>query len=310
MKQRTPLSQRAAVAVLATLALAACGGDDDTAPTSTTTTTAAAPASSAPATTTAVTEAPATSQAPAATTATTGATPTSAPATVAPTTVASGDVTPVADNPATDPWTRTAAEFRGQTGQQYEYTCPAGGDVLGASIWGTEIYTDDSAVCIAAVHVGLVNPEDGGAVTIVIEDGQADYESGTAHGVTSARYGEWAGSFSFPEAPVGTGTFEVSLDSWNYSISTFGLEEGQTVSVACAPDGPLDAVWGSGPYTGDSSICTAAVHAGVFAHEDGGAVTVVAGGEQESYEGSEANGVTTSDYGPYGPSFEIVPTPR
>lgn len=65
-------------------------------------------------------------------------------------------------------------------------------------------------------------------------------------------------------------------------------------------------MWGSGPHTGDSSICTAAVHAGWFDLADGGTVTVETLGEQSSFTGSEANGVTTQDYGAFGSAFTFV----
>ncbi len=43
----------------------------------------------------------------------------------------------------------------------------------------------------------------------------------------------------------------------------------------CAAGLTLSSVWGSGPYTADSNICTAAVHSGVVS-KNGGAVFVTA----------------------------------
>lgn len=60
---------------------------------------------------------------------------------------------------------------------------------------------------------------------------------------------------------------------------------------------------GSGPYTADSSICTAGVHAGLITIADGGTVVIEVAAGQESYEASDANGVSTSSYGSYGSSF-------
>lgn len=64
-------------------------------------------------------------------------------------------------------------------------------------------------------------------------------------------------------------------------------------------------VWGVGPYTGDSSVCVAAVHAGVITR-DGGTVEVIAEPGRDSYEGSTSNGVTTSDWGSWGTSFTVT----
>jgi hypothetical protein len=57
-------------------------------------------------------------------------------------------------------------------------------------------------------------------------------------------------------------------------------------------------VWGSGPYTADSSLCRAALHAGVL-KAAGGPLTVEFTDGQALYVGSVRNGVTSSDYGEY-----------
>ena len=59
-------------------------------------------------------------------------------------------------------------------------------------------------------------------------------------------------------------------------------------------------------YTEDSSICTAAVHAGLITVEDGGEVTFELVDGQDAYEGSASNGITSNDFGPYGGSFRFV----
>lgn len=75
-------------------------------------------------------------------------------------------------------------------------------------------------------------------------------------------------------------------------------------SYACAcPAGfAQGAVWGSWPYTADSSVCTAALHAGVIG-ADGGKVLALAAGPGEGFTGSEANGVTTRDWSSYPNTF-------
>ncbi len=72
----------------------------------------------------------------------------------------------------------------------------------------------------------------------------------------------------------------------------------------CAAGFRLSSVWGSGPYTADSNICTAAVHSGVVS-KDGGAVFVTARPGQNQFVGSENNGVNTANWGAYGRSFVI-----
>jgi hypothetical protein len=64
-------------------------------------------------------------------------------------------------------------------------------------------------------------------------------------------------------------------------------------------------VWGTDIYTLDSSICTAAVHAGKIKLESGGPVTIEMRPGEKSYKGSERNGITTRDYAEYGASFVV-----
>ncbi|HEY1087132.1 MAG TPA: LCCL domain-containing protein, partial [Archangium sp.] len=66
----------------------------------------------------------------------------------------------------------------------------------GSSIWGTNFYTDDSSVCVAAVHMGAIGFAAGGSVTFEIYRGMTSYAATTANGVTSSSYGTWSGSFA------------------------------------------------------------------------------------------------------------------
>ena len=55
-------------------------------------------------------------------------------------------------------------------------------------------------------------------------------------------------------------------------------------------------VWGSDSYTLDSSLATAAVHAGLVKDGQTGTVTVEILASPEEYSGTTANGVTTDSY--------------
>jgi hypothetical protein len=76
----------------------------------------------------------------------------------------------------------------------------------------------------------------------------------------------------------------------------------ESYACACPAGFAQSAVWGSGPYTADSNVCTAALHAGAIG-PDGGKVMAVAAPGQDGYTGSEANGVATRDWGSYPNSF-------
>src|SRR5688572_820850 len=43
-------------------------------------------------------------------------------------------------------------ELQGEPGATFQVSCP--GSCTDGSIYGTEVYTSDSAVCVAAVHAG------------------------------------------------------------------------------------------------------------------------------------------------------------
>jgi hypothetical protein len=116
---------------------------------------------------------------------------------------------PTTTNPGTDPnpganpnpggnitWTTSASAHRGKNGQRFSYTCPAGPVPTGAAVWGTDIYTDDSSICKAAVHAGRITAA-GGGVIIEIRAGQSSYASTERNGITTSRFGSYSGSFVF-----------------------------------------------------------------------------------------------------------------
>lgn len=211
---------------------------------------------------------------------------------------ASSTTTPAVDTPAG--WLANAGEHRGKVGERVTYECePAG--VVG-SVWGSNPYTDDSSVCTAAVHAGLIQIGAGGRVEIEIAAGSAQYLGTEANGVKSASYGAFEGSFVFPGLPT---TGDSNDIAWSQTPAALGLKVGDEGIFACEAGGTPGSVWGTGSYTADSSLCTAAVHAGLFSVEDGGQVAVRVEVGLTSYEGSTQNGVTSSDYGEWDPSFTV-----
>lgn len=210
-------------------------------------------------------------------------------------------------NPVDDPeWAANATEFRGQDGTTHTQECPPNPDEQAGSVWGAGTYTDDSSICTAAVQSGLITFAEGGTVTFEIAAGLDTYEGGVANGVTSSSYGSWEGSFTFPDAPPGSVDFAAGAESWSTNMTTKRGQDGTKATVNCSPNGTPGSVWGSGPYTDDSSACTAAVHAGAITLEKGGEVTVEIRPGQDSYKGTAANGVTSSDYGSFDGSFVVV----
>lgn len=74
-------------------------------------------------------------------------------------------------------------------------------------------------------------------------------------------------------------------------------------SCSCAANVDERPVWGSGPYTTDSSICAAAVHAGVINANTGGKVRAVLKPGCGRYVGTRRNGIETRSWNEYPSSF-------
>ena len=82
--------------------------------------------------------------------------------------------------------------YRGQNGTSFNVQVTAGG----GTIWGTDTYTDDSPVAVAALHSGLLADGETGIVTVTILAGQEDYLGTSRNGVNSNSYGSFPGSYS------------------------------------------------------------------------------------------------------------------
>ncbi|HLT48057.1 MAG TPA: LCCL domain-containing protein [Rubricoccaceae bacterium] len=97
-------------------------------------------------------------------------------------------------------WSTSVSEYRGRVGQHVTFACPPNPAREGlGTVWGAEVYTDDSAVCVAAVHAGRLSFERGGRVAVEIRPGQDGYRGTDWNGVVSQPYGAWGGSFVFVE---------------------------------------------------------------------------------------------------------------
>lgn len=64
------------------------------------------------------------------------------------------------------------------------------GDASGA-LWGTDIYTGDSAIAAAAVHAGAIKIGETAVVKITVERPLAQYQGSARNGVTSHEFGRY-----------------------------------------------------------------------------------------------------------------------
>jgi len=80
----------------------------------------------------------------------------------------------------------------------------------------------------------------------------------------------------------------------------------ETLSCTCTPEATdRGSVWGMDVYTGDSSICRAARHAGIITKK-GGAVSVVPEPGRSAYAGVTRNGVESINYAAFASSFRFA----
>jgi hypothetical protein len=90
-------------------------------------------------------------------------------------------------------WTTSGIGFKSEAGQVYEFQCPENG--VAGTIWGSDVYTQDSSICTAAVHAGVISLDSGGVVTVEFRPGRSTYGSTERNGVTSNTFGEYPHSF-------------------------------------------------------------------------------------------------------------------
>lgn len=62
-------------------------------------------------------------------------------------------------------------------------------------IWGTDVYTGDSSLAVAAVHAGLVKPEQSAIVKVMVVAPPTRYHGSARHGVTSHDFGRYGTAF-------------------------------------------------------------------------------------------------------------------
>ncbi|CAK8681740.1 unnamed protein product [Clavelina lepadiformis] len=180
-------------------------------------------------------------------------------------------------------------------------TCPPGCVSFEEGVWGSGVYTEDTAICRAAIHDGRLTNEEGGIVTFYRQLGQSSYIGLEKNSIKSSPYGYWRRSFSFeaktPDPPDCTTTAE---DSRFFKEKRFQF----SCLPSCAET--TKAIWGNVLYTTDSSICKAAIHDGRLLNGDGGIVTVYIQPGQHSYDGTERNSVKSLPHGPSSLSFSFT----
>jgi hypothetical protein len=168
-----------------------------------------------------------------------------------------------------------------------------------APVWGVDIYSDDSSICRAARHAGVVSPA-GGTVRVTLLGPQRSFAGAVRHGITSQSYGQFPRAFSVAASEVQS-TVDLNQCPTTFQAYRTG---GGALSCICSAEqtAAQGTVWGSDVYTDDSALCRAAVHAGVIP-VTGGPISVHTVRGRQSYAGSVRNGVRTEPFGAWQGAF-------
>jgi hypothetical protein len=184
------------------------------------------------------------------------------------------------------------------------FSCTCSAEATSKSaVWGTDVYTDDSGLCRAAVHAGAITPQ-GGLITVLRSEGRSLYVGSNRNGVASNDFPAFPSSIEFkgtPPPPPGPGLCPASL----------GVSRELPTPFTCRCTTEVTqrgAVWGTDVYTDDSAMCHAALHAGVITPQ-GGLITVIRSGGRPLYVGSNRNGVASNDFANFPNSIEFKGTP-
>jgi hypothetical protein len=199
------------------------------------------------------------------------------------------------------------AAWRGRTGESYVVTLT--GATTG-SVWGTDVYTDDSDPATAAVHAGVLKDGQRGRVRITIAAPLESYPSSERNGVLSGEWGPWDGAFRITRAgPMAEVAKDDKDDKDAVPLAAGSTLEGSGLKAGDVRrfrvTGAAGIVWGTDLYTTDSAVAAAAVHAGVLKIGQTGVIKVTILPGQLSYAGTERNGITTNVWGGYHQSFKV-----
>lgn len=194
-----------------------------------------------------------------------------------------------------DPGNLTA--YKGKEGEKFHFAVT--GSMSGA-IWGTDLYTLDSQLSVAAVHAGAVTPGETAVVEVTIAKGEPSYAGTVKNGVTSSAWEAFEGSYTVAAtklAPPADKPNPGNLEDYKDKVGQSFVFEvtGQTSG----------GVYGTDKYTTDSALAVTAVHAGILKVGETAKVKVTILPGESSYVGTARNGVTTSAWESYPCSYKV-----
>ncbi|XP_066504363.1 cysteine-rich secretory protein LCCL domain-containing 2 [Hoplias malabaricus] len=185
--------------------------------------------------------------------------------------------------------TKVRDKCKGATCNRYK--CPANCLYSKSKVWGTLYYDVQSSICRAAIHDGVID-NNGGLVDIIRKDSLPFFIRATKNGIESLSKYKQGNAFFMAKVEI------KSVDCYSTVAEICPFQDTVTYycpRVLCPANCKNEpSYWapviGTSVYSDRSSICRAAIHAGVI-KVSGGYVDVLALDKRKSYAGSLKNGI-------------------
>lgn len=98
---------------------------------------------------------------------------------------------PAAEEVQPDPGNLKA--YEAQVGRTFAFRVTGGAHA--GTVWGTDTYTTDSPLSVAAVHAGVLKPGETGVVRVKIHPSPPSFAGSTRYGITTSPYGPYSGAY-------------------------------------------------------------------------------------------------------------------
>ncbi|XP_076150431.1 cysteine-rich secretory protein LCCL domain-containing 1b [Alosa pseudoharengus] len=185
--------------------------------------------------------------------------------------------------------TKLRDQCKGTTCNRYE--CPPGCLYTSGKVIGTGYYDMQSSVCGAALHAGIID-NDGGWLDITRQGRKERFSKSNKNGIQTHGKNQSANAFTVSKVPVKA----VSCETTVAQFCPFKKPVRHCPRLYCPRNclhSSYTRVVGSRYYADKSSICRAAIHAGVIQSESGGYLDVMPVDRRRQYSGSYQNGITS-----------------
>ncbi|XP_017296709.1 cysteine-rich secretory protein LCCL domain-containing 2 [Kryptolebias marmoratus] len=184
--------------------------------------------------------------------------------------------------------TRLRDKCKGATCNRHR--CPANCLNKKAKVWGSGIYDTQSSICRAAIHAGIID-NNGGLVEVKRTDRTPFFVRSTKNGIESLSKYKPGNSFVLAKVEEYTADCYTTVAE----ICPFKRPSSHCPRIFCPPScnsqpSYWSPVFGNNVYEDSSSICKAAIHAGVV-KTDGGFVDVLPLERRKSYTGVLRNDI-------------------